>query len=78
MAPGVLFTALTADNQIAWYVAQNLGNLKKTLSISGLPSGEQVISIDYRPAIGQLYGIGISSRLYIINEQPGMATVFTI
>tara|TARA_R110001592_G_scaffold105579_3_gene297004 strand:- start:311595 stop:313058 length:1464 start_codon:yes stop_codon:yes gene_type:complete len=74
MAPDVSFTALTDDNKIAWFNAQSLKNPSKTLSISGLPSGEQVISIDYRPATGQLYGLGMSSRLYIINEQSGVAT----
>ncbi|EPR71102.1 DUF4394 domain-containing protein [Cyclobacterium qasimii] len=74
MVPDVSFTALTDDNKIAWFNAQNLNNPEKTLSITGLPSGEQVISIDYRPATGQLYGLGISSRLYIINEQSGIAT----
>ncbi|MEX2567437.1 MAG: DUF4394 domain-containing protein [Cyclobacteriaceae bacterium] len=74
MAPDVSFTALTDENKISWFNAQNLRNPEKTLSITGLHSGEQVISIDYRPATGQLYGLGASSRLYIINEQSGMAT----
>ncbi|MEX2512486.1 MAG: DUF4394 domain-containing protein [Cyclobacteriaceae bacterium] len=62
------------ENKITWFNAQNLRNPENTLSITGLPSGEKVISIDYRPATGQLYDLGISSRLYLINEQSGMAT----
>lgn len=73
-APEVEFTALTNDNRIAWYQAQNLGSPMEITSIAGLEDGEQIISIDYRPATGQLYGLGSSSRIYIINEDSGEAT----
>lgn len=74
VAPDVNFTALTNSNSIVKYNAKNLAAPTSTTAISGLPSGEKIVSIDYRPATGQLYALGTSSRLYFINEQSGLAT----
>jgi hypothetical protein len=74
MAPDVNFTALTNTNSIAKYNARDLATPMSTTAITGLPSGEKIVSIDYRPATGQLYALGTSSRLYFINEQSGLAT----
>ena len=74
VAPLVEFTALSNDNKVFYFNARNLGSPIRSLTISGLQSGESIISIDYRPATGQLYGLGTSSRLYLINENSGLAT----
>lgn len=73
-APNVDFTALTNNNTIAYFNATNLVTPTSTLSITALPASEQIVSIDYRPATGQLYALGSSSRLYFINEESGAAT----
>jgi hypothetical protein len=73
-APDVNFTALTSSNTIATYNARNLNAATSTTAIVGLPASEQIVSIDYRPATGQLYAVGSSSRVYFINEQSGVAT----
>lgn len=75
MAPEVEFTALISDNRIAKYDARELNSPMDVMSVNGLESGENLISIDYRPATGQLYALGSSSRLYVINENTGDATV---
>lgn len=74
MAPDVTFTALTNNNQLAFYNAQNLNSPSSTVAITGLQSGEMMTSIDYRPATGQLYGLGSSGKLYFIHEVSGVAT----
>ncbi|WP_158859755.1 DUF4394 domain-containing protein [Lunatibacter salilacus] len=74
MAPEVSFTALTDDNRIARFDARQLNSPMDIMDISGLESGEMIVSIDYRPATGQLYALGSTSRIYIINENDGMAT----
>lgn len=74
VAPLVEFTALSNDNRVFYFNARNLGSPIRSFTISGLPSGESIISIDYRPATGQLYGLGSSSRLYLINESTGLAS----
>lgn len=43
--------------------------------ITGLAAGENVLGIDLRPANGQLYALGSSSRIYSINMSSGAATI---
>lgn len=43
--------------------------------ITGLQMGEKILGIDFRPATGELYGLGSNSRLYMINPSSGMATL---
>ena len=74
VAPLVEFTALSNDNKVFYFNARNLNSPIRSYSITGLQSGENIISIDYRPATGQLYGLGSTSRLYLINENSGLAT----
>ncbi|WP_143961096.1 DUF4394 domain-containing protein [Litoribacter populi] len=73
-APEIEFTAISSDNELVWYQARDLSSPMNTVMISGLEEGDEIVSIDYRPATGQLYGLGASSRLYIINENSGEAT----
>lgn len=74
-APEVSFSALTSDNKILMYDAKNTESPTGSIAITGLASGEMIVSIDYRPATGQLYALSSASRLYHINENSGAATV---
>nr|WP_315231892.1 DUF4394 domain-containing protein [uncultured Flavobacterium sp.] len=74
IAPDVNFTALASNNTILTFNARNLGTPTSTTPIVGLAASETIVSIDYRPATGQLYALGSSSRLYFINEKSGVAT----
>src|SRR5689334_15156374 len=49
-------------------------NTVTTVAITGLQVGETIVGIDQRPATGQLYGLGSTSRLYVINPTTGVAT----
>jgi hypothetical protein len=71
--PDLLFYALSDNNQLMQFNAKNAGTALNTVSITGLQSGEKLLSIDFRPATGQLYGLGSTSRLYIINYMTGAA-----
>jgi hypothetical protein len=44
-------------------------------TITGLQAGELILGIDFRPANGQLYALGSTSRLYTINVSSGAAAV---
>ncbi len=70
---GTIFFALTSTNELVRYSSGNplaeLGNV----SISGLQSMEQILAIDFRPATGQLYGVSNQSRVYVINQNNGVA-----
>ncbi|MBL7745814.1 MAG: DUF4394 domain-containing protein, partial [Chitinophagaceae bacterium] len=72
--PDIIFYGLSNNNTLAKYNANASGSTIANPTISGLPAGEKIIAIDFRPATGQLYGLGSSSRLYIINHETGAAT----
>ncbi len=42
--------------------------------LRGLQPGEGLLGIDFRPANGRLYGLGSTSRVYVIDTATGMAT----
>jgi len=44
------------------------------VSVKGLASGEHVLGIDFRPKDGQLYALGTTSRLYVVDRATGAAT----
>src|SRR5688572_12188184 len=46
----------------------------EVVRIKGLQRGEEILGLDMRPATGQLYALGSSSRLYTIDYIAGTAT----
>lgn len=69
-----VFVALTKDLVLQTYNANDLSRPLKSVQVTGLESAETVLGIDYRPATGQLYALGNTSRIYIINQSTGLAT----
>ncbi len=49
-----------------------------SVTITGLQSGETILAIDFRPANGILYGLGSTSRLYVINPMTGVARMIGV
>ncbi|WP_415581809.1 DUF4394 domain-containing protein [Flavobacterium longum] len=72
--PDLEFYGLTAANGLVKYNANNAATPMGNMPITGLQSGENLLAIDFRPGTGQLYGLGNSNRLYIINTNTGSAT----
>jgi hypothetical protein len=64
---------VTDDNQLVLFRSDSPGNLQYAVPLSGLPAGERIVGIDERPATGELYGLGASSRLYRIDPSSGDA-----
>lgn len=71
--PDVNFYALTSDSKLLLINAKNPSSVTSQIAISGLQSGESILGIDFRPATGQLYGVGSTSRLYVIDPKTGVA-----
>ncbi|MBC6112920.1 DUF4394 domain-containing protein [Pedobacter sp. CCM 8938] len=71
--PDVDFYALTSDGKLLLINAKTPTTIKSTISISGLQTGETILGIDFRPATGQLYGVGSTSRLYVLDTKTGVA-----
>lgn len=72
--PNLEFYGLTSTNALVKYNANNSTTLISNTPITGLQVGENLLAIDFRPGTGQLYGLGSTSRLYIINKNTGAAT----
>lgn len=70
------FWGLTAANQVIKYNTKATQIPVETVAVTGLASGEKLMSIDFRPATGQLYAVSNNSRLYTINlgTNKGVAT----
>ncbi|MEG4270304.1 MULTISPECIES: DUF4394 domain-containing protein [unclassified Microcoleus] len=66
--------ALTPANRIVGFSLSNPGSVLTDLPVTGLPAGESLLGIDYRPANGLLYGVGSSNRLYTVNPMTGEAS----
>jgi hypothetical protein len=73
LARGVPMVALRGNELIRFHSASP-GTIQSAATISGLQPGEQLVGIDVRPADGQLYGVGSTSRLYLLNAITGAAT----
>jgi hypothetical protein len=64
---------VSTANQLVKFDSATAGTVTTVGTISGLQAGENVLAIDFRPANGQLYGLGSTSRLYTINTVNGAA-----
>jgi hypothetical protein len=71
-APEMVY-ALTTSNRLLSFSSAAPGTITGAVAVSGLPEGEELLAIDFRPATGELYGIGSTSRLYAIDALSGAA-----
>ena len=69
-----LLLGLTAANALVSFDSATPGTIIGTTPVIGLGIGENLVGIDYRPATGQLFGVGSSSTVYVINPATGVAT----
>lgn len=67
-------TVLTSGGRLLTIDSAAPQTVTKTLTVTGLDAGDALVSIDYRPATGGLFGLGKLSRLYSINAETGAAT----
>ena len=74
LARGVPMVALRGGTALVRFHSATPGTLLGTATITGLQPGETIQGIDRRPANGQLYGLGSSGRLYLLNAFTGAAT----
>jgi hypothetical protein len=65
---------LTTTNSLVVFDSATPGTASAALPVTGLVAGDTLVGLDFRPANGQLYGLGSGSRLYSINRVTGVAT----
>ncbi len=71
--PDLTFFAVSSSNQLLKFNANAPGTAMSSIALTGVPTGESVLGIDFRPATGELYAITSASRLYVINTTTGAA-----
>lgn len=71
--PDIVFYGITSTNQLIRFNANNSEVPQTSIAVTGLQAGETLTGIDFRPATGELYGIGSTSRLYVISSVTGIA-----
>jgi Domain of unknown function (DUF4394) len=71
-SPRTLY-ATTDQNQLIRFNARSPELVRDVRAITGLPSGVNLRGIDFRPATGDLYGVGSDSVLYRVNPRTGIA-----
>jgi len=63
----------TTGARLLAFDADDLGEARLDVALGGLQVGETIDAIDFRPATGQLYGLGSTGRLYTIHATTGVA-----
>ncbi|MCQ4140809.1 DUF4394 domain-containing protein [Chryseobacterium sp. EO14] len=71
--PDLMAYGLTANNELVAFNANNPKMFSSKTAVSGVVSGEKLMSIDFRPATGELYALSNASKLYIINTSNASA-----
>lgn len=65
---------LTVDGSLVRFTPETACDPSDPVRVSGLAAGETLLAIDERPATRGLYGLGSTSRLYLIDAMTGAAT----
>lgn len=65
--PDVIVYGLTENNELVAFNAKNSSTFSSKTAITGIAAGEKLLSIDFRPATGELYAVSNASKFYIIN-----------
>jgi hypothetical protein len=68
-----LLAGIGGNNILVTFASDDPMSVSK-VKIKGLQKKEKILGIDIRPLNGQLYALGSTSRLYVINRDTGMAT----
>src|SRR5262245_35229588 len=66
---------LTSDQRLVCFRANKPGNARDIAPVSGLVQDTKLVGIDYRPATGDLYGVGDQAGLYIIDPATATASL---
>jgi Domain of unknown function (DUF4394) len=71
--PQRMLVATTDQNQLIRFDARDPERLRDVRAITGLPAGVTLKGIDFRPATGDLYGVGSDSVVYRVNPRTAIA-----
>jgi hypothetical protein len=74
-AGGDLLWAVEGDGTLVNFRSSAPGTILARIPVSGLPDGESLRGIDVRPNSGQIFALGASSRLFVVDGLSGAATL---
>jgi hypothetical protein len=77
-AAGQTLYALTTSGRLIRFSTTDACVIDGTLQVTGLAPNTTLHGIDFRPATGQLYGLGSDSRVYTIELTTGVATAVSM
>lgn len=69
---------LDAADDLVIFDSNAPGQIDRVVEVTGVTAGQDLVGIDYRPATGELYAIGVSGTTvstYILNSTSGAATL---
>ena len=72
--PGEITYGLTNDNTLLRFDTGDPGRFTAQVPVVGLAPAESLLSIDFRPATGELIALSNGSRLYRVDPVTGMAS----
>ena len=68
-----LIYCVTASNELATIDSAKPSTLISRRTITGLPEGDRILAIDFRPSNGLLYGVSNNNFLYRIDHNSAAA-----
>jgi DNA-binding beta-propeller fold protein YncE len=71
---GKTIYAVDLSNNFALFHSGSPGTVDRKLPITGLLLGDRIVGIDFRPVDGKLYGVGIDSRVYVVDTVTAVAS----
>jgi len=71
---GQTIYAVDLANQFALFHSASPRTVDRYLPITGLLTGDRIVGIDFRAVDGKLYGVGIDSRVYIVDTVTAVAS----
>lgn len=74
LASGATIYGITMQNNLFSVDSASPTAVQSAVFVSGLQSNEVITGIDFRPATGELFAVGSTSRLYTVNPMTGVAT----
>lgn len=73
VGPNLVVYGLTSANELVSFNANNPTAFIAKTSITGIPAAEKLMSVDFRPATGELYAVSDASKIYVINTSTANA-----
>lgn len=65
---------LTTRNELVVFAVRAPATVTSPRPVTGLQPGEDLVGIDVRPGTGELFALGSSARLYVVDPTTGAAT----